>query len=151
MDLNGDGHLDIISGSWPGELFYFRGKGKGDFEAPVKLKDKAGNVVERYNAWHPLGDSHEESGAGAASAPGSFPYAFQPSVRTMDIVDLPQQRLLASVDVVAAAIRPFCEQNPGDADCVADLGLTKGDTPDPLSRKPHTREGKDVGSHLARR
>jgi hypothetical protein len=42
VDLHGDGHLDLISGSWPGEIFLFRGKGKGQFEAPVKLKDKNG-------------------------------------------------------------------------------------------------------------
>lgn len=45
MDLDGDGHLDLISGSWPGEIFFFRGKGKGEFEAPVKLKDKNGKTI----------------------------------------------------------------------------------------------------------
>ena len=46
MDLDGDGHLDILSGSWPGELFLFRG-GKGrTFAAPVKLKDKDSKTIE---------------------------------------------------------------------------------------------------------
>ena len=45
MDLNGDGHLDIISGSWPGELFFFGGKGKGEFAASVKIKDKNGKTI----------------------------------------------------------------------------------------------------------
>jgi hypothetical protein len=40
VDLDGDGHTDVLSGSWPGELFFFRGKGKGVFEPAVKLKDK---------------------------------------------------------------------------------------------------------------
>jgi hypothetical protein len=44
VDLDGDGVTDVLSGSWPGELFLFRGKGKVDgvpqFEPPVKLKDK---------------------------------------------------------------------------------------------------------------
>ena len=46
MDLDGDGQQDLLSGSWPGELFFFRGKGKGDdFEAPVKLKDKNNKTI----------------------------------------------------------------------------------------------------------
>jgi len=45
VDLDGDGQLDLVSGSWPGEIFFFRGKGKGEFDAPVKLKDKNGKTV----------------------------------------------------------------------------------------------------------
>ncbi len=45
MDLDGDGIPDLLSGSWPGELFFFRGKGKGDFEAPIKLKYKDGKTI----------------------------------------------------------------------------------------------------------
>jgi hypothetical protein len=45
VDLDGDGHLDLISGSWPGEIFLFRGTGKGEFLAPVKLKDKNGKTI----------------------------------------------------------------------------------------------------------
>lgn len=40
MDFDGDGYIDILSGSWPGELYFFKGKGKGQFDARVKLKDK---------------------------------------------------------------------------------------------------------------
>jgi hypothetical protein len=45
VDLDGDGQLDLISGSWPGEIFFFRGKGSGQFEAPIKLKDKNGKAI----------------------------------------------------------------------------------------------------------
>ena len=45
MDLDGDGITDVLSGSWPGELFLFRGKGKGEFEKPVKLKDKNSKTI----------------------------------------------------------------------------------------------------------
>jgi len=41
VDLDGDGKLDLISG----EIYFFRGKGKGDFEAPVKLKGKDGETL----------------------------------------------------------------------------------------------------------
>jgi hypothetical protein len=45
VDLDGDGKLDLISGSWPGEIYFFRGKGQGDFDAPVQLKDKDGEIL----------------------------------------------------------------------------------------------------------
>jgi hypothetical protein len=45
VDLDGDGIPDLISGSWPGELFFFKGRGKGQFDAPVKLKDKNGKTI----------------------------------------------------------------------------------------------------------
>ncbi len=45
MDLDGDGIKDIVSGSWPGEIFLFRGRPDGSFAAPEKLKDKDGNVI----------------------------------------------------------------------------------------------------------
>lgn len=46
MDLDGDGKLDLLSGSWPGAIYFFRGKGKSDFEAPQKIKDKEGELLE---------------------------------------------------------------------------------------------------------
>jgi hypothetical protein len=45
VDLDGDGRTDVLSGSWPGELFLFRGNGKGEFDAPVKLKNKDGKSI----------------------------------------------------------------------------------------------------------
>ena len=45
MDLDGDGIPDLLSGSWPGEIFFFKGKGKGDFDAPIKLKYKTGKTI----------------------------------------------------------------------------------------------------------
>lgn len=45
MDLDGDGILDIISGSWPGEIFFFKGGPDHTFADPVKLRDKAGKLI----------------------------------------------------------------------------------------------------------
>ena len=38
MDLDGDGRTDMLSGSWPGELYLFKRKPNGTFAAPEKLK-----------------------------------------------------------------------------------------------------------------
>jgi hypothetical protein len=45
VDLDGDGIKDMLSGSWPGEIFLFRGLPGGKFAPPVKLKDKDGNII----------------------------------------------------------------------------------------------------------
>ena len=45
MDLDGDGRNDVLSGSWPGELFFFRNDTRGGYEKPAKLKDKAGKTI----------------------------------------------------------------------------------------------------------
>ncbi len=45
MDLDGDGHRDILSGSWPGELFLFKGRADRSFAAPEMLKDKNGEII----------------------------------------------------------------------------------------------------------
>jgi hypothetical protein len=44
-DIDGDGHLDLISGSWPGELFLFRGGPDRTFGKPEMLRDKDGKVL----------------------------------------------------------------------------------------------------------
>ena len=38
MDLDGDGIGDVLTGCYSGELYFFKGKGKGEFAAPVKLQ-----------------------------------------------------------------------------------------------------------------
>ena len=45
MDLDGDGIKDIVSGSWPGEIFLFRGQPDGTYAPPEKLKDKHGKII----------------------------------------------------------------------------------------------------------
>jgi hypothetical protein len=45
VDLDGDGYPDLLSGSWPGEIFFFRGGPGHTFAAPVKLKDKDGKTI----------------------------------------------------------------------------------------------------------
>jgi len=45
VDLDGDGHIDLLSGSWPGELFLFRGGPGRKFGPPEMIKDKDGEII----------------------------------------------------------------------------------------------------------
>ena len=52
MDLDADGHDDIISGSyWPGDLFVFPGLGEGKYGARQTLQDGEGNNVNAGPPW----------------------------------------------------------------------------------------------------
>jgi len=57
VDLDGDGIKDIVTGSWPGEIFIFRGRSDGTFGPPEKLKDKDGNVINVGGNIHETDDS----------------------------------------------------------------------------------------------
>src|SRR5260370_3181513 len=45
VDLDGDGRTDIIAGSWPGEIYFFRGQSDGKFAAGVPLKGRDGKPI----------------------------------------------------------------------------------------------------------
>lgn len=46
VDLDNDGHLDILSGSYaPGELFWFHNRGDNTFNYPKRLRDKEKTIV----------------------------------------------------------------------------------------------------------
>ena len=44
-DLDADGNLELVSGSWPGEIYVFKGGAKRTFAAPAKLKGKDGKSI----------------------------------------------------------------------------------------------------------
>jgi hypothetical protein len=50
VDLDGDGLTDILSGSWPGEIYLFRRQKDGTFGEGEPLKDKAGQPVNPGSA-----------------------------------------------------------------------------------------------------
>jgi hypothetical protein len=67
VDYDGDGILDLVSGSYdPGELYLFRGRGRGAFATREVIKDKAGrpilkvpdqkHPVESFGTWMALVD-----------------------------------------------------------------------------------------------
>ena len=45
MDINNDGHVDLLSGSWPGEIFLFKGGPNHSFAAPEMIKNKDGKII----------------------------------------------------------------------------------------------------------
>jgi hypothetical protein len=45
VDLDGDGHTDILSGSWPGEIYFFRRQADGTFAAGAPLKGQDGKPL----------------------------------------------------------------------------------------------------------
>jgi hypothetical protein len=48
VDFDADGIDDLISGSYdPGEIYLFRGEGKGKFKARETITDKSGKPVLR--------------------------------------------------------------------------------------------------------
>jgi hypothetical protein len=67
VDFDGDGILDLVSGSYdPGELYLFRGKGRGAFAAREVINDRSGrpilkvpdqkHPVESFGTWMALVD-----------------------------------------------------------------------------------------------
>ncbi|MCI0640299.1 MAG: FG-GAP-like repeat-containing protein [Gemmataceae bacterium] len=50
MDLDGDGISDILSGCWPGQLYFFKGLSKGQFAPKQTLKDQAGKDIKIESA-----------------------------------------------------------------------------------------------------
>jgi hypothetical protein len=71
VDFDGDGILDLVSGSYdPGELYLFRGLGKGKFAAREVIRDRSGqpilkvpnqkHKVESFGSWMALVDWYDQ-------------------------------------------------------------------------------------------
>lgn len=64
MDLNHDGYPDLLSGSWPGEIFLFKGKENHAFAAPEMIRDREGHIIN-------IGGGIEEREDGSLRVTGS--------------------------------------------------------------------------------
>jgi hypothetical protein len=49
VDIDGDGRPDIISGSFSGEIFFFRRKSRTEFESGKPLADRKGKIIRFAN------------------------------------------------------------------------------------------------------
>ena len=67
VDLDHDGRIDLLSGSWPGELFLFRGGPDRTFGAPEMMKDANGVVMNLFGGW-----TEAEDGARSLTGNGEF-------------------------------------------------------------------------------
>lgn len=54
MDLDGDGRTDLLSGSWPGEIYFFRRRAAGGFAAGEQLQSAAGKPLNVGSASVPF-------------------------------------------------------------------------------------------------
>jgi hypothetical protein len=45
VDIDNDGYVDLLSGSWPGEIFLFKGGPDYSFAAPEMIKNKDGKII----------------------------------------------------------------------------------------------------------
>lgn len=61
-DLDGDGQRDVLSGSWPGEIYWFRGQPGGKFAAAEKI---AGEDIEPEHRADPPADKEKKKAAAA--------------------------------------------------------------------------------------
>ena len=50
MDFDNDGDDDVLSGSWPGELYFFERNDKGEFEAGTKISDHENKPIKLERA-----------------------------------------------------------------------------------------------------
>jgi hypothetical protein len=89
--------------------------------APPLLKLRIASAgdcaIEELYSWHPLQgfdmDMDGERMHKVASAEGRFIIPFYPMARTLEIIDVPRNRSLITVDI-AKAIDAYCAENAGD-------------------------------------
>ncbi len=121
MDLDGDGYADLLSGSWPGELFLFRGLANHAFAAPEMLKYKDGEIINiggGTEPWEEGGLLIKGSAEWETTAEGTFV-----TYRGKRMESTPEKPIATSG--TASVIHPADWDGDGDYDLiVGDIGGT---------------------------
>jgi hypothetical protein len=62
VDLDADGKTDILSGSWPGQIYWFRRQEDGAFAPAVQLQTRDGAVIDVGHATTPFAADWDDDG-----------------------------------------------------------------------------------------
>lgn len=118
MDIDKDGHVDLLSGSWPGEIFLFRGTEDRSFTAPEMIKDKDGKIIN-------IGGGIREGGfRGGISIAGNAKFETTPEGT---FVNYQGQRLESTPDRPIGITGTASAAHPADWDGDGDYDLIIGD------------------------
>jgi hypothetical protein len=75
VDFDDNGRTDVLSGSWPGELYIFRRNEDGTFAEGETLKDKDGKPIHTGNASTVF--AVDWNGNGCLDLPNTFGAVFE--------------------------------------------------------------------------
>lgn len=119
-------HFSDSTTTTPGPVEVFFGRAHGRANAPpvlgVGLLDLSGNVMKRFNAWHPLWIFVKDAATGQDTlviqpeATGQIIFPFAPNIATMTVKEITSQTEIISVDIIPAS-HSFCRNNRNDPDC----------------------------------
>lgn len=141
MDIDADGHVDLISGSWPGELFLFKGGPGRTFAPPVMIQDKDGHDIN-------VGGGIRNEGADgmlliAGNAQFKEENGKQYVVYQAKKIEIPKGKQ-AGITGTASAVHAFDWDADGDLDLiVGEIGGTVSLVPNEGTAKAY-RFGKEV-------
>ncbi|MCP4641167.1 MAG: VCBS repeat-containing protein [bacterium] len=117
MDLNADGYVDILTGSWPGELHLFLGNGNNTHAASETIRDKDGLVI------NPGGGTQERSD-GTILITGTADFEDTPEGKT---ITYQGTRLVAGPDTQISTTGTASAAHAADWDGDGDYDLLVGD------------------------